>query len=82
MSKAVSIGIPVAMVVAATLILAIGDGRASEGAAITLYGVAVLSVIGDVIFRAGIASNADRDREEAARRFYDEHGRWPRRDEL
>jgi hypothetical protein len=39
----------------------------------------VLSIL---IFRLGLASNADRDREEAARRFFDEHGRWPRRGEL
>jgi hypothetical protein len=39
----------------------------------------VLSIF---IFRAGLASNADRDREEDARVFFDEHGRWPYRGEL
>jgi hypothetical protein len=39
-------------------------------------------VLSIVIFRAGLASNLDRDREEEARLFFDEHGRWPRTREL
>jgi hypothetical protein len=30
-----------------------------------------------VILWALSTGRGDRDREEAARRFYDEHGRWP-----
>jgi hypothetical protein len=29
------------------------------------------------LFRMSIASNKDRDREEAAREYFDRHGRWP-----
>lgn len=35
--------------------------------------IALLSVL----HRAGVEGNADRDREEAARRYLDEHGHWP-----
>jgi len=57
------------------------DSRGSEGAGYTLVGVAALLVLSQVIFRAGLSSNDDRAREERAREFYDEHGRWPGRGE-
>jgi hypothetical protein len=58
------------------------SSRAAEAAGYTLLGCSALLVLSIVIFRAGLASNADRDREESARVFFDEHGRWPRRGEL
>ena len=80
--KAFRIGAPAAMAGAGlALILAFGS-RGADAAGMTLLGSAALLVLSIVIFRAGLASNADRDREEAARVFYDEHGRWPRRGEL
>ena len=63
------------------LILAFG-GRMTEAAGLTLVGSSALLVLSIVIFRAGLASNVDREREEAARLFYDQHGRWPQRGEL
>jgi hypothetical protein len=30
-----------------------------------------------VLYRIGVQGDRDRDREEDARRFFDEHGRWP-----
>ena len=77
-----SVATPVGFLIAATVVLVVGDGRSAEAAAYTLYGCAVLMAIGSLIFRAGLSSTADRDREEAARVFFDQHGRWPRRDEL
>ena len=82
MANVVGIGVPVGFVVAGVVMNVFGHGKGAEAAAITLYGCAVLMAISTVIFRAGLASNADRDREEAAREFFDEHGRWPRRGEL
>lgn len=29
------------------------------------------------LFRLGMTTDSDRDREEEARRFFDEHGHWP-----
>jgi hypothetical protein len=42
----------------------------------------VIGVIGGLLMIAVIlwflvTGHGDRDREEAARQFYDEHGRWP-----
>jgi hypothetical protein len=31
----------------------------------------------NVLHRIGVSGDAERDREEAARAHYDEHGRWP-----
>ncbi|HVL30730.1 MAG TPA: hypothetical protein VM299_00725 [Solirubrobacteraceae bacterium] len=31
----------------------------------------------NVLHRFGVSGDAERDREEDARRYFDEHGRWP-----
>ena len=31
----------------------------------------------NVLYRIGVSGDAERDREEAARAYFDEHGRWP-----
>jgi hypothetical protein len=80
--RALVIGLPVAMVVGAFVLVVVVGGREGQGAGYTLLGSAALLVLSIFIFRAGLASNADRDREEEAREFYDRHGRWPYRGEL
>jgi hypothetical protein len=42
----------------------------------------IIGVIGGIVLIVFIlwslaSGRGDRDREEAARRYYDEHGRWP-----
>ncbi len=70
------------MVVAGLVLVLAFDTRGTEAAGYTLLGSSALLVLSIVIFRAGLASTADRDREEEARLFFDEHGRWPYRGEL
>ena len=82
MARYVRIGTPAAFVVVGLVFIFLVGGREAEAAGMTLIGCAALLVLSILIFRAGLASNADRDREEAARVFFDEHGRWPRRGEL
>jgi hypothetical protein len=75
-------GVP-AVMFALGLVLAFAiDSRGAHAAGYTLLGSAGLLVLSTVIFRAGLDSNADRDREEEARLFYDREGRWPYRGEL
>jgi hypothetical protein len=31
----------------------------------------------NVLYRIGVSGDAERDREEAARTYFDEHGHWP-----
>ena len=76
------VGVPAALVAAGLVLLLVVGGREGEAAGWTLIVATPLLVLSVFIFRAGLASNADRDREEEARVFYDEHGRWPYRGEL
>ena len=81
-TRAVRYGAPAALLIAGLVLAFAIGGREAEAAGYTLLGCSALLVLSIVIFRAGLASNADRDREEEARLFFDEHGRWPRRAEL
>jgi hypothetical protein len=40
-------------------------------------GVAGSVLLLNVLYRVGVSGDLERDDEEAARVFYDEHGRWP-----
>ena len=40
-------------------------------------GAALALLLLNVLFRAGVSGDRDRDREEAARAYFDEHGHWP-----
>ena len=82
MTRAIRIGTPAALVVAGLVLWLAFDSRGADAAGYTLLGSAALLVLSIVIFRAGLASTADRDREEDARVFFDQHGRWPYRGEL
>jgi heme/copper-type cytochrome/quinol oxidase subunit 4 len=47
------------------------------GLGVMLIGTAVIVLMLNLLFRLSIKSNNERAREEQAREFYDEHGRWP-----
>jgi hypothetical protein len=81
-ARALRYGLPAAFVAGGLVLLFAVDSRGANAAGYTLLGSSALLVLSILIFRAGLASNSDRDREEAARVFFDEHGRWPRRGEL
>lgn len=40
-------------------------------------GVAASILLLNVLYRVGVSGDRERDEEEAARVYYDEHGRWP-----
>jgi uncharacterized membrane protein len=71
------IGLPAAIAVAGIVLIAIG-GDAPVGAGIVLLGVAGLVVLANLLIRLSIQSERDREREEARRAYFDEHGHWPR----
>jgi hypothetical protein len=71
--------LPSAIVVGGLLLLVIrgaGDLVALEAAAM-LVGAGLSVYLLNWLYRVGVAGDVDRDREEAARRFLDEHGHWP-----
>jgi hypothetical protein len=71
--NAVRYGIPAALLIAGMVVW--GLGSAAGGALFISAATAVLLL--NLLFRIGVEGDKDRDREEAARRYFDEHGRWP-----
>jgi hypothetical protein len=67
-------GIPLALFVAG-VVVAGTSGSVAAGALFISAATAVLLL--NVLYRIGVQGDRDRDREEDARRFFDEHGRWP-----
>ena len=72
-------GIAGALILVGQIVLVADSGPEGAGwegwALFTGAGVAVLLL--NVLFRMGVEGDRDREREEAARRYFDEHGRWP-----
>jgi hypothetical protein len=71
--NAVRYGISGALLIAGIVVWAIGSIAA--GAMFISAATAVLLL--NVLHRIGVEGDKDRDREEAARRYLDEHGHWP-----
>jgi hypothetical protein len=42
-----------------------------------LVGAAAILLMINVLYRLSLRSNKERDREEEARDYFDEHGQWP-----
>jgi hypothetical protein len=70
-------GVPAALVVAGFVILFTVHGSVRwDGWAMCVgSGLAVLLL--NFLFRYGASGDRDREREEAARDYFAEHGRWP-----
>jgi hypothetical protein len=73
--NAVRYGIPLVLLIAGIVVAATSGSGLAAGAMFISAATAVLLL--NVLYRIGVQGDRDRDREEAARRFFDEHGRWP-----
>jgi hypothetical protein len=75
---AVRYGIPVALCLTGMIVLVVrgADTIAFEVAAM-FVGAGLSILLLNVIFRLGVQGDEDRDREDAARSFFDAHGYWP-----
>jgi hypothetical protein len=74
--NAVRYGIPAALFVAGMVIWAIGGNVGIAGGALFISAATAVLLL-NVLFRIGVEGDKARDREEAARRYFDQHGRWP-----
>jgi drug/metabolite transporter (DMT)-like permease len=76
---ATRLGVPLAMAVAGVaLIVAVhGHDNSTSAAGVSLIIAALIVWMINWMFRMSVRSNRDRDREEEARRYFDQHGRWP-----
>jgi threonine/homoserine/homoserine lactone efflux protein len=75
--------LPVGIAVAGVVAIAIGHGRTSSpwaGAGVGLIIVALIVWLINWLFRLGVESNREREREEQAREYFGRHGHWPGED--
>jgi uncharacterized membrane protein len=73
---AVRVLLPAAIAAAGVVFLLVGSAN-GQGAGVALIGCAVMVVLFNLFLRLGVRDGADRAREEAAREYFDRHGRWP-----
>jgi hypothetical protein len=71
--------VPVGIAVVGVVGVVIGGGQDDvvAGAGVSLILVALSVWLINWLYRIGVQSNRDREREEEAREYFDEHGRWP-----
>jgi hypothetical protein len=67
-------GVPLALAVAGVVLLVATD---VEGVGEAFVIAAGCVVIANLLLRVAFSDARDRDREERARRYFDEHGHWP-----
>ena len=59
---AIRYGIPLVLLIAGVVVCAAADSMAAAA---------------NVLHRMGVEGDRDRDQEDRARAYFDEHGRWP-----
>lgn len=70
-------GIP-ALLAVAGVVVALWDPDGTGLEAWSMFtGAAIAVLLLNVLHRIGVTGDVDRDRESRARRYFDEHGRWP-----
>ncbi|MGI8429008.1 MAG: hypothetical protein ACR2OB_06820 [Solirubrobacteraceae bacterium] len=75
---ATRIWLPLAIAAGGVVAIVIGRGHtAAAGAGVGLLIVALIVWMTNWLFRMSLESNRDRDREEEAREYFDQHGYWP-----
>jgi ABC-type antimicrobial peptide transport system permease subunit len=74
--NAIRYGIPLVLLIAGVIVSATAGGvGVAAGALFFSAGSAVLLL--NVLHRMGVEGDKERDTEESAREFFDQHGRWP-----
>ena len=68
--------LPGVVVLAGIVVMALGSETDLEGGGgIVSAGLAIYFI--NWLFRTGAAGDLERDREDAAREYFDRHGKWP-----
>jgi hypothetical protein len=76
MMFALRYALPAAGVIAGLIVMALGSEAELEGGA-GIVGASLAIYAVNWLYRAGVEGDRERDREEAARVYFDEHGHWP-----
>ena len=69
--------LPAVIALAGIVILIFDQSLIGLEGFVLFIGVAGSILLLNVLYRIGVSGDAERDREEAARTYFDEHGRWP-----
>jgi hypothetical protein len=75
--RAVRYGLPAAIFLLGIAFLVISPNGEGLGGFFAATGAALSVLLLNVLFRAGVKGDRERQEEEAARAYFDEHGRWP-----
>jgi hypothetical protein len=76
--QGVRYGVPGLMFLTGLLILMIdSDSQRGVDVGLMFIGMAIAVYLMGLFFRIGVDGEKDRDAEDAARTFFDEHGYWP-----
>ncbi|HEU4978698.1 MAG TPA: hypothetical protein VFT42_07380 [Solirubrobacteraceae bacterium] len=77
MKQVVRVWLPVAIVVLGIVLIAIrpNEDGLEGGTMVIAAGLSVWLL--NVLYRLGVSGDRDRDVEDRARAFFDEHGHWP-----
>ena len=68
--------LPAAVVLAGIVVMAQGgESNLEGGGGIVSAGLAIFLI--NLLFRIGARGEDEREREDAAREYFDRHGRWP-----
>jgi len=71
---AVRYGIPLVLFIAGVVVGAAADSLA---AAALFFSAASAVLLLNVLYRIGVQGDEERNKEERARAYFDQHGRWP-----
>jgi hypothetical protein len=78
MMGGVRYGVPALIFVTGVVVFAaVSDREVALEIGAMFWGVAIAVFLLNFFFRMGVSGEADRDREEEAREYFDAHGRWP-----
>ena len=70
-------GLPAVLVVAGFVLLIVADGSVKWDGFAMCVGAGLSVLLMNVLFRFGAKGDEEREREDAAREYFAEHGRWP-----
>jgi hypothetical protein len=69
--------LPAVVIVAGVLVMALGHGDNALIGGAGIVGAGLSIYLLNLLYRMGSSGDTERDREEAARAFFDAHGYWP-----
>jgi hypothetical protein len=69
--------LPAVICLAGVILIALDPGGVGLEGGLAVIGAGLSVALLNFLHRIGVSGEGERDEEEEARRFYDEHGRWP-----